>query len=243
MEYSTAIITFIPARSKPEFVFRMLKNVDEQSYTNYHHFLFCEDEATQKSTKSLFSLLSSNYENKATLLFYDNYLKTITEIENTGDYITIHPVEDTWSPLFLEKMIMELTSCAVDICGVWSRYNLANEVVRGKVISVDKITAGPEYAGLILPSYNTFKQAAYIQGLYYVEDVSATMKQLSPGLHEMAFAVSVGYALQKDILGITETLATVHNRRVTPVDIREQQARNWVYRQYPMLLMMDAYES
>lgn len=237
MAYSAAIITFITANSKPEYIFRMLKNVDEQSTTDYHHFLFCENDEAQKRVISLFSLLSPSYGDRSSLLSIEDYKTTIKILGDNSEYIAVHPVEDIWSPLFLEKMITELTSCTVDVCGVWSRYNIANETVRGKIISIDKIVSGPDYAGLVCPTYSTFKQAVYIQGLYYVEDVLGVISELTPDTHEIIFAAMLGVSL--DILGITETLATVHNRRITPIDIREQQARNWMYRNHPML-MVDA---
>lgn len=235
MAYSTAIITFVTSDSKPEYIFRMLKNVDEQSTTDYHHFLVCESDDVMKRVRSFFSLLSTGYADRSSLLVYDDFTPSMKTVENDSAYVAIHPVEDMWSPLFLEKMIMELTSCTVDVGGVWCRYNIANEVVRGKVISTDKTTSGPDYAGLIRPTYSSFRSATYVQGLYFVEDVFEQIASLTPIMHETVFTASIG--LKIDILGITETLATVHNRRVTPIDIREQQARNWLYRNHPMLMV------
>jgi len=231
MAFETSIITFVPKESQTEYLFRTLKNVDEQSYTTYKHFLFCETEELQKEVRSFFSLLSPRYSTHTHVTSYDQYPATLLEIEDST-YAAIHPVQDYWSPGFLDKMITELANCPVEVAGAWSQYLIADETVRGHIISTDKLVSGPEYAGLIPPLYESIKTAKYIQGLYYVEDIFSILESFTSYTHPARFGLLV--CSEQDILGLSDSLATHHRTdQGELVNLSEQKVRNYAYRYYP----------
>lgn len=230
MANSTAIITFIPIDSEVEYIVRTMRNIDEQSSDNWYHFIYCETEVLVAKVTSLLSLRSSSYPTKVSIQLYSTF--DIANI-STHEYVCIHPVRDTWSPLFIEKMVLELMSCPVTIAGIWCQYNKAQEVIRGKIISFDSVSPGPEYSGeLILPTYRCIKETQFIQSLYHTTDVH--LDTISILTHPMTLAATI--LIDRDILAIHDTLATISVQQDTPQSRLEfQQIRNTLFRQFPRL--------
>lgn len=232
---TVAILTFIPADSRVEYIVRTMRNVDEQSSTQWHHFIYCENESLVKRVHSLLSLRSSAYPSKVTV---QQYSQIERDTLSTYEYICIHPVQDTWSPAFLEKMILELSSCPVFIAGVWCQYQRAQEAIRGKVISFDSVTPGPEYSGaLVFPTYPYIKDSQFIQGLYYTSSIHF-LASINVTVNPMTFAAQI--LIDQDILAIPDTLATYSIRKETPESkLEAQQTRNALFRMFPRLHVTD----
>lgn len=231
METNTvSIVTFVPEDVSLEYAFRAMKNVDEQTHPHWYHYMVCESEALQNHVKSLVGLRSAEYIRRV-------FVGPWSVPRFSEDFVAIHPVEDFWSPLFLEKMIAELHQCPLTVAGAWCEYNVVEEVLRGKIISTDRTIPGPKVSGMIPPVYSSTIQATFSQALYHIPLIREALLSVSPDTNPYTFALSILY--DQDVLGVPEALAFVHKRPPPLIDMEREQFRNWVYRYHPNFVLLD----
>lgn len=232
----TAIITYIPADTQMEFCVRTMRNVDDQSIRDWHHYVFCETEEMRKRIQSVLSLRSEDYREKVMLAVDAGVRRSIYSeiVQKNYQYFTIHPVRDSWTPYFLKHLTTKLENAPETVVGVWAQYNTVYETTRNKTITIDRTTPGPQYTEqLLIPALSSIETVCYIQGLYTL--TALPEDQSIHHMHPLLFAA--GVITEHDILTIPEVQAS-HSILPTANDaLQFQQIRNQVYRTYPRLIV------
>lgn len=219
-----AIITYIPDDTPIEFCARAMRNIDEQSVRTWHHYLLCETEEALRRIRSLISLRSPEYSAQITLL-----TTNIIPTDSDYDFVAIHPVRDFWSYKFIETMTSVLEDSPVIVAGVLSQYTTVQETIRNKTISVDRTTPGPTYTrSLLLPTLPSIESARYIQGFYHYD-----VLQDGDSCHMHPLSFNARILAERDIITIPDICASYSEREEDVLQF--QQARNDVYRTYPLL--------
>lgn len=235
------IITIVrEAELGKQYLFRTMKNVDEQSMQDWHHILMYDTQEAYGAIHELLKLRSERYIKQSEILPLMPETVTLLRTHMDGrSYVAIHPMMDQWSPLFLEKMILEIEQAPVSVAGVWSQYNDVAEVLRGQMIVSEGLSQPHSFeVGCIRPHISEMRHAIFIQALYSADMLYNVIDRITDQNFTALF-VAAHVLSASDILVLPENLAFHH--KVDPIvpDIVYQVTRNWISRTYPYMIGSD----
>ena len=220
---SIAIVT--RTKNRTVLLERAIKSVLAQTYSDWTHVIV-NDGGSKLAVDELVKKYTPEYADRLIVVHHPTSIG-MEAASNTGiratqsDYIVIHDDDDTWSPLFLEKMLTEFSeqsSIYPSIRGIICHSLLVKEEIRANTVEINEMYSFNDWikSSIVrlerLALSNIFPPISFIFDRRAAETLGLFNEKL-PVLGDWEFHLK--FCLNFDIAILPEHLAYYHHRPST----------------------------